>query len=146
MIKNLTASTDRFRCILNTNEDLLSNSESRPCSIRSSFSSIGLERLKINEVDPSLNVNPGIFLWTPKISTKYFLFGMKPRRICRFRKPVHAKAVPRFESVKINVNWSVCPENGVGFTYQYRVSDRLVEWNNYSAPSNVNKTILAIVQ
>lgn len=35
------------------------------------------------------------------MSTKYFLFGIRPRTTCLFLNPVHANALPRFESVGI---------------------------------------------
>lgn len=84
---------------LNMNDERLSNSDNLPISIWSSCNSIGFVELKTNDVEASLKMSPGTFLWTPKTSTKYFLLGTRPPKVCLLRVPVHAKAVPRFESI-----------------------------------------------
>lgn len=84
---------------LKTNEFRLSNSDNRPISVWSSCNSIGFDALNTNDVEAILKISPGTFLWIPNTSTKYCVFGTKPVRVCLFRRPVQARAVPRFESI-----------------------------------------------
>lgn len=109
---------------LKTNVDRLSNSVILPTSVWSSRNSIGFVELNTSDVEASLKISPGTFLWIPNTSTKYFWLSISPARLCLLRFPVQTKAVPRFESIKWQkmLRYKKVYQNNYSSIFTYRYS------------------------